>query len=357
MATVNNVEFNKWDEELIKITLTNRTDVNTINSTIFLRNAIKSVLDGINNDDYPEWFVESFDAIINLFLGILRSASITQPQTIQQSINNLRQVILLGIKNNSFPIYHTLPFLENYAKTHKIDNQLSNIESISNSVDKSIKKIEDDASLEINSLEEKFSIFKAEADKTLSLLNKQAGKIGVKDYAGIFEKQAFEHSNFFIDQENVDNRKFSVKCFGKAQRWLAFAVIAFALLIYSFTNLDNYFSLKDQYVFTPEVTVHIIGRFLFISLFIFIVSFSFKQFRVNMHLYTLNKHRANTLKSFEYLTRAPDQLAPESYNAILMEVAKAIYESGQTGYISSNENHSDIPSIIDMSKVITQPRN
>jgi len=50
-------------------------------------------------------------------------------------------------------------------------------------------------------------------------------------------------------------------------------------------------------------------------------------------------------------------LAPESYNAILMEVAKAIYESGQTGYIGVNENHADIPSIVDMSKIITQPRH
>jgi hypothetical protein len=39
-----------------------------------------------------------------------------------------------------------------------------------------------------------------------------------------------------------------------------------------------------------------------------------------------------------------------------MEVAKAIYESGQTGYINPNDNNTDIPSIIDMSKVITQPR-
>jgi hypothetical protein len=143
---------------------------------------------------------------------------------------------------------------------------------------------------------------------------------------------------------------------GKAQWWIIFAIVAFLLLIYSFTQLDNIFSVKGQYLFSPEVVVHIIGRFLVISLFIFVVSFCFKQFRVNMHLYTLNKHRANTLKSFDYLTRAPDPLSPDSYNAILMEVAKSIYESGQTGYINLSDNNADMPSIIDLSKVITQPR-
>ena len=76
-----------------------------------------------------------------------------------------------------------------------------------------------------------------------------------------------------------------------------------------------------------------------------------------MHLYTLNRHRANTLKSFEYLTNSPDSLSADSYNAILMEVAKAIYESGQTGYINMNDNNADMPSIVDFSKIITQPKN
>ena len=95
-------------------------------------------------------------------------------------------------------------------------------------------------------LEDKFNKFQSEADRTLSLLNKQAGRIGVKDYAEIFEKQAFEHSNFFIDKDNSAKRKYSINCFGKAQRWLAFALVSFILLILSFTQLDNFFTLKGQ---------------------------------------------------------------------------------------------------------------
>jgi hypothetical protein len=71
-----------------------------------------------------------------------------------------------------------------------------------------------------------------------------------------------------------------------------------------------------------------------------------------MHLYTLNKHRANTLKSFEYLTQASDKIEAASYNAILLKVTEAIYESGQTGYISSSESSGDLPTIIDISKNI-----
>jgi len=50
-------------------------------------------------------------------------------------------------------------------------------------------------------------------------------------------------------------------------------------------------------------------------------------------------------------------MSTDSYNAILMEVAKAIYESGQTGYIHMNDNNADMPSIVDFSKVVMQPKN
>jgi hypothetical protein len=59
------------------------------------------------------------------------------------------------------------------------------------------------------------------------------------------------------------------------------------------------------------------------------------------------------LKSFEYLTKAPDKLEAASYNAILMKVAESIYNAGHTGYVNMNEGSGDMPSIIDMTKIIT----
>jgi hypothetical protein len=350
-------EFPSWDNERIRETLLNRTQPNVISSIISTRDYIQSVIDIISKDDYPEWFFFNMMEIIRSFLEIVKAPKNASEMDFQTAISKFKNVVISNYKDSDYPLIHyTLPFLENYARNIKLSNSIPDFDAVDVTLNVLTKKIEDENNAAVTELKEKFETFKNDADITLALVKKDAGRIGVKEYAEIFEKQAFEHSNFFINPSDFTERKFALKL-GKAQWWIIIAVITFVLLIYSFTQLDVLFSLKNQYLFTPEVVVHIVGRFLLISLFIFIVSFCFKQFRVNMHLYTLNKHRANTLKSFEYLSRAPDPLDAQSYNAILMEVAKAIYESGQTGYINIGDNNADMPSIIDLSKVITQPKS
>jgi hypothetical protein len=284
MAKIESTEFEKYDDQQIRSTWTNRISDNVITLFTLLRNEIQKVLDEIPDQDYPEWFTESFNSIISEFLLIVKSGSNQNPQSIQNRFYAFRSAILYDKESNQFPfptLNYSLPFLENYAKTIKLSGELSKLYLINKSIDESIDNMQNASLITINSLEERFQKFKVEADSTLSLLNKQTGKIAVKEYAAIFEKQAYEHSNLFIDGEDTNKKKYNLKCFGKAQRWISFALLAFVCLIFSFTQLDKFFSLKDQYIFTPEVIVHIVGRFLLISLFIFIVSFSFKQFRIN----------------------------------------------------------------------------
>jgi len=376
MSIHNLSEFNEWTIERVKSTLFNRTDDNTINVALLLRREIQTAVNEVfDGQDYPEWLTENLTSIINAFIGLFKSAASLNGGTISSKVFALRSAVIYGIEIKDFLFVYTLPFLENYARTvnikgyivtvattdKKVDEWITklnkqvndSIKKLNTQVDDSIKNSNTQVNAQIQPITDSLNKIKTDSVATLALLDEQAGKIGVKNYAEIFDGQAFEHSRFFAKEESG---KYKFKGIGKAQWWLIFALAAFGLLIAYFTQLDKYFSLKDQYIFTPEVVVHIVGRFLLISLFIFIVSFCFKQFRINMHLYTLNKHRANTLKSFEYLTRAPDKLEASSYNAILMEVAKAIYESGQTGYININENSTDLPSIVDMSKVITHPK-
>ena len=191
-----------------------------------------------------------------------------------------------------------------------------------------------------------------QVNESLDKINKEVGKIGVKLYADIFEKQALEHSNLFKVPNEVGDMEAGWKL-GKAQVWIIVLFVLMILLMILYSNLDSYFPLGNSTTFTPSILTHLFGRVMSLSIFIFFISFSVKQYRINMHLYTLNKHRANTLKSFEYLTKAPDKLDPSSYNAILMKVAESIYESGQTGFITGSESNSDMPSIIDMTKIIT----
>lgn len=54
-----------------------------------------------------------------------------------------------------------------------------------------------------------------------------------------------------------------------------------------------------------------------------------------MHLYTLNKHRENSLKSFQAFVQATTD--PKTKDAVLLQATRSIFESGDTGYITSKE--------------------
>jgi hypothetical protein len=337
MATIDFTEFSKYDDELIRVTLEGKANPNDLNSILTLRRQIQVLVDLVKGEDFEPWFVSATEAIINGFLRIVKSSVMPKAnQEIHVLTVAFQYAIIFYEPDSSFPnIVVPLHVLENHARLRQLEKTSQHDFAIN---------LKNELTTEVNTSTEQVKSFLKEANETLALLNKEAGKIGVQDYARIFEDQAAEHSRFFK------------KGIGKAQVWLLSAIVTFGILIYMFTLLDSIFTVKGSTAFTPEVIVHVVGRFLLISLVIFLVSFSFKQFRINMHLYTLNKHRANTLKSFEYLTRAPDKLDPGSYNAILMEVAKSIYEAGQTGYINVKDGQADMPSIIDLSKIITQPK-
>jgi hypothetical protein len=248
-------------------------------------------------------------------------------------------------------IFYTIPFMQTYAATQKLsasieENQATQptIKSIVESAIKEKMKPTDELLIELNQL-------KQNSSETLTLLNKEAGKIGVRKYAAIFEDQARKHS-FFTQIETNDNTITRKWGFGAAQIWVVCSILfilGFGILV---KNLDGLFPIVGE-KFTPPIIVHLVGRIVSISLAIFLISFTLKQYRINMHLSTLNQYRSNTLKSFEYNTKAPDSLDPASYNAMLMKVADSIYEAGQTGYISTSETKNDMPSIVDMTKIIT----
>ena len=55
-----------------------------------------------------------------------------------------------------------------------------------------------------------------------------------------------------------------------------------------------------------------------------------------MHQYSLNKHRANSLRTFKVFYESTD--APEIKNAILLAATKAVFESGDTGYVAKKDS-------------------
>jgi hypothetical protein len=103
-----------------------------------------------------------------------------------------------------------------------------------------------------------------------------------------------------------------------------------------------------RYDFTALVT-----KILIIAVIIFLMSFSFKQYSVNRHLQTLNTQRQKALNSYKLFTESISKDDTNSHNALMIQVAKAIYEPQSTGFL--NEKGQQINSgIVELTKIIGQ---
>ncbi|GAB2678194.1 hypothetical protein GCM10027036_34800 [Flavihumibacter cheonanensis] len=200
---------------------------------------------------------------------------------------------------------------------------------------------------EIDKLKEETETANKKANEVISLLQSKASAETVQDYATIFQMQSLKHSNFIIGFKPLRFR------LGNAEVWLFISLIqifSFGLLV---VNINRIFPI--DFSNKPSiVTVELITRILIISFSIYLISFAFKQYNIQKHLHTLNRHRQNTLNSFKLFIESLDANDIATRNALMMEVAKAIYESGQSGFISGKESTDNTPSIIEMTRFVNQ---
>lgn len=180
-----------------------------------------------------------------------------------------------------------------------------------------------------------------EYSELLLALQQQAASKTTIDYASIFEEQSSSHSNFSL-------KPFKM---GGAERWLfasILLIIAFIIFLHKINDaLPVDFDLKSS-----EITVQLLTRLVVISFFIYIVTLVIRQYTVQKHLATLNRHRKNVLNSFDLFIRTIDKEDTQTRNTLMMEVAKAIYESGQTGYVTVKDGDNS-SSLIEMTKYIS----
>lgn len=149
-------------------------------------------------------------------------------------------------------------------------------------------------------------------------VNKIASEITTSDYSNIFKIESQTHGrNSYI--------------------WLAFGLILIGVFIaLFFTGIYRiYFeteTILDNGVVKYNISNMIIKGLLF-AIQIFVISFSFKQFAINRHLATINKHRQNGLESYKLFIETVSKEDVATRNNLMLQLAKAIYEQVNTGYI------------------------
>lgn len=156
-------------------------------------------------------------------------------------------------------------------------------------------------------------------DRLFENLSSEASKISAADYAKIFGNQAKIHSAGF----------------GMAQRFLASGIVIVVSLL---VVLFFFFDMSSFEKFDPLAIGYLIRRLIIISILLFGIRFCFRNYSINKHLATTNTHRKNTLDSFKLFLTSLEGVDPTLRATLVSEVARAIYESGHTGYISDGES-------------------
>lgn len=243
-------------------------------------------------------------------------------QTCVNSAENLYTVMLTGLDISGNWKPNSMPFI--YLYTVLKQRQLDNIGSVV---------------IDAENTKKQFNDLKQNVETLLSSLQDKAKEVSLHDYSNIFSKQSESHSNW------------NIKALGGSQIWLIFTLILIGFFGYFIYNINGIYPIEPN-ANAAIITIEYLTRVLIVSFIIFLISFCAKQFNIQQHLAVVNKHRENTLNSYKLFIDSLGDSNSEVKHALMMEVAKAIYDSGQTGYLGSNDKSDSSPSLIEMTKYV-----
>ncbi len=352
---------------------------------LLLKSNIKPILDECiriildNVDNIPAFLIQAVDTniiTIKSHLASIKDLSIKWPnqnEEMRKQLLNQRQNIVRIVDDYVQGIY--LNRTQNGVVVN--NNFLSVVAMIKTYDDPTKKLISDFESQYKTKLEgittadteaKKYTEKVNEADVLLKLLNEKAREKVTYDYAKIFSDEADKYSHIrFYKRELVDNKKKIENVFkmlGNAEIWFFVSLGLVVFTLYVLFHLGAWFpSLKDivQTVNGNPITTqiydvpNILIKVTILSFLVYLVTFSFKQFSINKHLYTTIKHRENAISSYKLFSDTISKDDTTSRHALMIEVAKAIYELSKTGYISEKESGNT--SFVELTRLFTKNGN
>lgn len=169
-----------------------------------------------------------------------------------------------------------------------------------------------------------------EAKEVLESVKEVSVETGIGKFAGFFRE---------TPEKGVFGHQASINC------KFAFIFLVFGILIAYFIY-DDLQSLLDK-LFQVKISLEaVLIRIVVISFLSFIFYQVVRIFNVNMHLYTMNKHRQNILRTYLDFLRSVEN--NKLKDEIIMQAAKTIFEPGDTGYLSKKDSQIPIVEILKM---------
>jgi hypothetical protein len=150
-----------------------------------------------------------------------------------------------------------------------------------------------------------------QASTTLLAMQAAAGQVGVSKHGTIFAEEARGHKR-------------------AAWRWGSLtAALAAATAGWGAFALWKIPVAHDAAL--PEILQQAIGKLIIVSALYYGLVWSARNYGANRHNYIVNKHRQNSLTTFETFAKAADG-DPATKNAVLLQATTSIFASQITGY-------------------------
>ncbi|MFA5181472.1 MAG: hypothetical protein WC405_09155 [Syntrophales bacterium] len=187
------------------------------------------------------------------------------------------------------------------------------------------KELEDNAKSVVESLEKIKNIYEEkqkkiteDMDSTLQKVRQAAAEVGVAQHSIHFQAEA--------DFHNRISNKWLLATIGFAAATIAWGIICF-------------------FIQPPEDTAKIIqytiAKLVILSAIYYLLIWSAKNYTSHRHNYTINKHRQNSLSTFETFVKAAGN-DPDTKNAVLLQATQSIFSAQSSGYVNK-ESEAESP--------------
>lgn len=181
---------------------------------------------------------------------------------------------------------------------------------------------------------------RGEAQKTKENLDLAVKE--VRDALG--EKGAFISETHFEEQAK-EHKDISKKWFWGSIGSIGSTAILVVILFSGLFPSLNLINAGNDYPRIVQITVF---KLVLLSIAYLLVHQSLKNYKINQHLYVLNRHRQLTLSVYPLMAKATNE--QEQSNAIVTQAAKAIFDPGATGYLDGDDN----PNPVNLTEIINR---
>ncbi len=169
-----------------------------------------------------------------------------------------------------------------------------------------------------------------EATTILESIRKAAGATGVGAQSNKFAERAQDHAS-------------------AARGWL-WAIVGFGVVAAGYALL---LAIAPGWIVPTDTSgkSHLIvafaGRALLISLLLWVVAWSARQYRAHRHNEVINVHRETALNTFESFISAADK-DPDTKNAVILQTTQSIFAGLPTGYLSEEPEPAPHTAIVEV---------